>query len=96
MYRYVWEAYHDNGSVITRFALDGTERVPDPWYTRQIQFFSLQNTDAPRIRIHIPKGAYFTLETLNDTFIASWELPDGGGCALYLRADGNISLIPQS
>lgn len=99
MFRYVWEAFHDDGTTRKRFTPDGVELSPDPWHTRQFHLYSFIGADP--VRLYVPKGAYFhfckrrsfTQEGEGETiFIAGWEWPDGYGFFVFLLPDGSTEV----
>ncbi len=57
MYRYVWQAFYDDGTVIDRFTPEGKEQSPDPWRTRQFKLYSFTGEDP--ITMYVPRGSYF-------------------------------------
>ena len=61
MFRYNWHAVQDNGQVIERWNVDGSEnKLTDfAWTTRQFHLFPQSDGTLPTFSIFVPKGAQF-------------------------------------
>lgn len=94
MYRYTWEAHHDDGSSITRWDSEARERQPDPWRTRQFHLYSMSDPKTDAVHLFIPKGAWFYYRVRRSgVYVIGWQWPDDEhGVYLFLLPRGGVEM----